>query len=214
MLLCAPARESAAFVPTRLYPRKSSLCFYPLPPEIVLPLLLPAPTRIKAAFAPTRPCLRERSLCSYPPLPEDAQFLLSPAPARGSASFAPARPCPRKCSLCSYSPLPEGAQPLPFPPPARGRAAFAPVLSYSDILVIDKTICFCRRLLWVSFYVVSLLFLLFCYLTLLSFTLIHTVLFSKYKKNLQGFAKIVSTYTKLRFNFFYFPLLTSFSFQR
>ena len=38
--------------------------------------------------------------------------------------------------------------------------------------------------------------------------------FLNIKKILQGFAKIVSTYTKLRFNFFYFSLLTSFSFQR
>ena len=86
--------------------------------------------------------------------------MLLPAPARESAAFAPTRPCPRERSLCFYPPLPEGAQPLPLAAPARESGAFSPVLSYSDISVIDKTTCFCCRLLWVSFYVVSLLFLL------------------------------------------------------
>ena len=69
---------------------------------------------------------------------------------------------PRERSLCSCPPLPKGAQPLTLPTPVRGSAALAPFrgfwfLSYSDISVMDKTICFCcRRLLWVSFYVVSL----------------------------------------------------------
>ena len=50
---------------------------------------------------------------------------------------------------------------------------------------------------------------------LIVFTLIHTVLFSKqFKTCLQDFAKIVSTCTKLRYNCFYFSVLTLFSFQR
>ena len=141
-------------------PRKRSLCSCSTLPKRAQPLLLPAPARESAAFASTRPCPRKRSLCSYPPLPEKAQPLLLPAPARESAAFAPTRPCPRERSICSYPPLPEGAQPLPLPAPARERAVFAPVLFYSDISVIDKTTCFCCRLLWVSFHVVSLLFFL------------------------------------------------------
>ena len=100
--------------------------------------------------APPSPYPRERSLCSCPPLPEGGQPLFLPAPTRGSAAFAPAKPCPRGRSL------------FPCPPPPEGTQPFAPVLSYSDISVMDKTICFCgRRLLWFSFYVVSLLFWLY-----------------------------------------------------